>query len=27
LRGLFKSDQRTRAEFYNIINTPAPSNF
>jgi len=27
LRGLFKSDQRTRIEFYNIINTPAPSNF
>lgn len=27
LRGLFKSDHRTRAEFYNIINTPAPSNF
>ncbi len=27
LRGLFKSDQRTRNEFYNIINTPAPSNF
>jgi GTP cyclohydrolase I len=27
LRGLFKSDQRTRTEFYNIINTPAPSNF
>ncbi|MCK5855528.1 MAG: GTP cyclohydrolase I FolE [Sulfurovaceae bacterium] len=27
LRGLFKSDQRTRSEFYNIINTPAPSNF
>ncbi|RUM73230.1 MAG: GTP cyclohydrolase I FolE [Sulfurovum sp.] len=27
LRGLFKSDQRTRFEFYNIINTPAPSNF
>ncbi|HIM93419.1 MAG TPA: GTP cyclohydrolase I FolE [Campylobacterales bacterium] len=27
LRGLFKSDHRTRSEFYNIINTPAPSNF
>ena len=27
LRGLFKRDQRTRTEFYNIINTPAPSNF
>jgi GTP cyclohydrolase IA len=27
LRGLFKSDLRTRSEFYNIINTPAPSNF
>ena len=27
LRGLFKSDPRTRSEFYNIINTPAPSNF
>ncbi len=27
LRGLFKRDQRTRAEFYNIINTPAPSHF
>ncbi len=27
LRGLFKSDQRTRNEFYNIINTPSPSNF
>lgn len=27
LRGLFKSDDRTRNEFYNIINTPAPSNF
>jgi len=27
LRGLFKSDTRTRNEFYNIINTPAPSNF
>ena len=25
LRGLFKSDQRTRSEFYNIINTPAPT--
>jgi len=27
LRGLFKSDQKTRNEFYNIINTPAPSHF
>jgi len=27
LRGLFKSDQRTRFEFYNIINTPSPSHF
>ncbi len=27
LRGLFKSDQRTRNEFYNLINTPAPSHF
>jgi len=27
LKGLFKSDQRTRSEFYNIINTPAPSHF
>jgi len=27
LRGLFKKDERTRNEFYNIINTPAPSNF
>jgi len=27
LRGLFKSDERTRAEFYNLINTPTPSNF
>ena len=27
LRGLFKSDQRTRSEFYSVINTPAPSNF
>jgi GTP cyclohydrolase I len=27
LRGLFKSDPRTRSEFYNLINTPAPSNF
>ncbi len=27
LRGLFKSDERTRSEFYNLINTPAPSNF
>jgi len=27
LRGLFKSDQRTRSEFYNIINTSTPSHF
>jgi len=27
LRGLFKSDKRTRSEFYNLINTPAPSHF
>lgn len=27
LRGLFKSDQRTRNEFYDLINTPTPSNF
>ena len=27
LRGLFKSDQRTRNEFYNIINTASPSHF
>jgi GTP cyclohydrolase I len=27
LRGLFKSDERTRNEFYNLINTPTPSNF
>ena len=27
LRGLFKKDERTRSEFYNLINTPAPSNF
>jgi len=27
LRGLFKSDERTRSEFYNLINTVAPSNF
>ena len=27
LRGLFKRDERTRSEFYNLINTPAPSNF
>ena len=27
LRGLFKSDERTRNEFYNLINTAAPSNF
>jgi GTP cyclohydrolase I len=26
LRGLFKSDPKTRAEFYNLINTPASSN-
>jgi hypothetical protein len=24
---LFKSDTRTRSEFYNLINTPTPSNF
>lgn len=27
LRGLFKSDTRTRSEFYDLINSPAPSNF
>ncbi len=27
LRGLFKRDERTRNEFYNLINAPAPSNF
>ena len=27
LRGLFKSDERTRSEFYSLINSPAPSNF
>jgi GTP cyclohydrolase I len=27
LRGLFKSDIRTRNEFYNLINSLAPSNF
>lgn len=27
LRGLFKSDERTRSEFYNLINTATPSNF
>ncbi len=27
LRGLFKKDERTRNEFYNLINTPAPSHF
>ena len=27
LRGLFKSDERTRNEFYNLINTPAPTHF
>jgi len=27
LRGLFKSDERTRNEFYNLINTHTPSNF
>lgn len=27
LRGLFKSDERTRSEFYNLINSPTPSNF
>jgi GTP cyclohydrolase I len=27
LRGLFKSDERTRNEFYSLINSPSPSNF
>jgi len=27
LRGLFKSDMRTRGEFFNLINSPIPSNF
>ncbi len=27
LRGLFKSDERTRSEFYDLINSPTPSNF
>lgn len=27
LRGLFKSDERTRSEFYSLINSPSPSNF
>jgi len=27
LRGLFKSDERTRNEFYSLINAPSPSNF
>ncbi len=27
LRGLFKRDERTRSEFYNLINTPSPSHF
>ncbi|MDD5358657.1 MAG: GTP cyclohydrolase I FolE [Sulfurovaceae bacterium] len=27
LRGLFKSDERTRSEFYNLIKSPTPSNF
>ena len=27
LRGLFKSDERTKSEFYNLINSPAPSHF
>ncbi len=27
LRGLFKRDERTRNEFYNLINTPSPSHF
>jgi GTP cyclohydrolase I len=27
LRGLFKSDERTRNEFYSLINSPTPSNF
>lgn len=27
LRGLFKSDERTRSEFFNLINRATPSNF
>ncbi|SFZ97340.1 GTP cyclohydrolase I type 1 [hydrothermal vent metagenome] len=27
LRGLFKKDERTRSEFYNLINSPSPSHF
>jgi len=27
LRGLFKSDMRTRNEFYDLINAHSPSNF
>ncbi|MCK4974146.1 MAG: GTP cyclohydrolase I FolE [Sulfurimonas sp.] len=27
LRGLFKKDERTRNEFYSLINSPTPSNF
>jgi len=27
LRGLFKKDERTRNEFYNLINSPTPSHF
>ncbi len=27
LRGLFKSDERTRNEFYTLINSPSPSRF
>ena len=27
LRGLFKTDERTRSEFYHLINTPSPSGF
>jgi len=27
LRGLFKSDERTRNEFYTLINSPSPSHF
>ncbi len=27
LRGLFKSDERTRNEFYSLVNSPTPSNF
>jgi len=27
LRGLFKSDERTRNEFYNLIKTPTPTHF